>query len=457
MARILIATDGFPSILYPSLELARRLSATGHQVTFAGAPTVRELAEHHDLGFIPLEASRYDGFLKADDRLGLLTRLITLRARRRQAAAAMAVTSFEAAARDLAPDLIVIDGEMHGHIIAASALGKPMAVLNSFASIWRRPGLPPAHCQVRPGVGWRGSRIGMELLWLTLGWRKRRLRWRQWWRRVGCDPVSVYRHLARQAGFDFERETDFGQWLIPFTYRHLPVLSLHAREFEFPHQPPEHVHYVGPMLLDSRIDRTLEAADRQQLDAIFGRRRSSDRQRLIYAGFGSTLTANPALLRRLLGIVEQRPDWQLVLSLSEQLRDGELAKPAELPERIHVFSWLPQREVLQHADVVISHGGVNTIDECVVAGVPMLIYCGGETDMAGNTARVVHHGLGLAGDPRRDASEQICQHLDRLLTEPSFEHQLQDFQRAYLAYSETRVAERVVEKLVGSPAKRDAE
>ena len=69
-------------------------------------------------------------------------------------------------------------------------------------------------------------------------------------RRVGCDRVSVFRDLADAVGFAFERDTDDRQWLIPFTYRRLPVLSLHALEFEFTHTPPAHVRFVGPMVLE---------------------------------------------------------------------------------------------------------------------------------------------------------------------------------------------------------------
>ena len=74
-----------------------------------------------------------------------------------------------------------------------------------------------------------------------------------------------------------------------------------------------------------------------------------------------------------------------------------------LPARVHTFPWVPQVDVLRQADVAVTHGGIGTVDECVSSGVPVLVYCGWETDMAGTTARVLHHGIGLAGDRRRDA------------------------------------------------------
>jgi UDP:flavonoid glycosyltransferase YjiC (YdhE family) len=112
---------------------------------------------------------------------------------------------------------------------------------------------------------------------------------------------------------------------------------------------------------------------------------------------------------------------------------------------------VPQLDVLRHADVAVVHGGANTVDECVLAGVPMLIYCGYETDMAGNTARVEHHGLGIAGDRRRDDPATIGGRVGRLLDEPHFTDNMRRFQRIYEGYAERRVAERAVEGLLSRP------
>jgi UDP:flavonoid glycosyltransferase YjiC (YdhE family) len=190
--------------------------------------------------------------------------------------------------------------------------------------------------------------------------------------------------------------------------------------------------------------------DREQLEAIFERRsRSQGKRKLIYAGFGSVLTTDQAFLQRLLEVVAERPNWDLVISLSDRIRPGDLGR---LPERVYAFSWVPQMRVLRHADVMVTHGGINTVDECVVRGVPMLVYCGFETDMGGTTARVVYHGIGIAGDRRRDDGGAIRAHIDRLLDEPHFETHLNRLRKRYDAYVENRVAEQVVESLLSRDA-----
>lgn len=449
MAHLLIVARGLPSLVYPAVELARRL-AGNHRVTLAADEETHELARRHGLGFLPLLPDAFDDFLQDDSRRSTIERLARLRRRRALARESLAVAGFSRDLHRVRPDLVLINGEMHAHIIAAVPTGVPVGLLNTFVSIWRRRGLPPPHHLARPGVGWRGTTAGMALLWTNLRVRKLRRRWIERVRHVGCDRLSMWRDLAQSVGFD-RRELDDGQWLMPFTYRRLPVLSLHAREFEFPHRPPEHVHYVGPMILATRPDRAT-AGDRARLETLLARHRDgAGRRRLIYAGFGSVLSTDLAFLRRLLGIVERRPEWDLVLGLSGQLSPEALGL---VPDRVHVFGWVPQLDVLAHADAAITHGGINSVDECVTHGVPVLVYCGGETDMAGTTSRVLHHGIGIAGDRQRDGTETIRGHIDRLIDEPGFRQRVGHLQRCYAAYAETQVAERTIDALLTRGAKK---
>ena len=207
MARILCVTSSLISPLYSGLELARRLGAAGHRLTYASFPDARQRVQDHGLPFLTLEPSRYGEFLETDGKQGAVARLLTLRRRREQATEAMAVGNFAGAIRAVDPDLIPIDGELHPQIIAASATGVPLALLTFFVSTWRRPGLPPPHHLVRPGHGWRGTGIGMSALWIDLRLRKWRRAWVQKARHLGCDRVTVHggldkTHVSRYRSLD---------------------------------------------------------------------------------------------------------------------------------------------------------------------------------------------------------------------------------------------------------------
>jgi UDP:flavonoid glycosyltransferase YjiC (YdhE family) len=447
MASVLCVTNGLPGILYSSLELARRLREAGHRLTYVSFPEAEATVVEHGFEFLAIPRSRYDEFCADDAARGLLSRLVDVGARRRHAARATEAHELVVILQRLGPDLLLIDGEMHEHVIAASVTGVRMALLNTFVSIWRHPGLPPPNRFALPGRGWRGTTLATSLMWLELRLKKLRRSWRHKIVRVGCDRQSVLRELAREAGFDVRDRVDFGQWPIPFTYRGIPVLCLHALEFEFPHEPRPEVHYVGPMVPAARADAGDEET-RRSLEAIFERCRGDDARKLIYAGFGSFFSTDPAFVRRLLDAVSARRDWELVVSLGRRIEADALGR---LPDNAHAFAWVPQLEMLRHADVAVTHGGINTIDECVVAGVPMLVYCGHETDMAGNTARVVYHELGIAGD-RGDDADTIRTHLDNLLSTPELAAGIDELRRRYAKYTRERVAEDVVAGLLDSAA-----
>ncbi len=109
---------------------------------------------------------------------------------------------------------------------------------------------------------------------------------------------------------------------------------------------------------------------------------------------------------------------------------------------------MPQTEVLRHADLAIVHGGVGTVEECVHAGVPMLVYCGYETDMGGYAARVLYHGLGLVGDAGRDTPATMRSHIEQLLTDAQFAASVGRLRDCGAVYAEKRVAEQVVASLL---------
>ncbi len=248
MANILIVTRGLPSLIYPSVELGRRLAAANHRVTIAGDDDARVLARHHHLGFLLLEPDGYDAFLREDAGRSAIERLRTFRCRRGRARASLGVDGFAAVLRRDRPDLVLVNGEMHAHIIVAAAIGQPVALLNSFVSIWRQAGLPPPHHLARPGAGWKGTAArdvaalaepARAQAGVVAGWSARGTPGA-----IACPCCSTWHVLWASTRVRWTPAV-----ADPVHYRRLPILSLHALEFEFRHRPPDHVHYVGPMIL----------------------------------------------------------------------------------------------------------------------------------------------------------------------------------------------------------------
>lgn len=62
------------------------------------------------------------------------------------------------------------------------------------------------------------------------------------------------------------------------------------------------------------------------------------------------------------------------------------------PEYVFVYHHVAQQDLLKHVDIMITHGGLNSVKECIFNQVPKLAVSNpahGHTDTVGNIARLV--------------------------------------------------------------------
>jgi len=87
---------------------------------------------------------------------------------------------------------------------------------------------------------------------------------------------------------------------------------------------------------------------------------------LIYLSLGSLGSADTGLMQRLIDTLDSSPHRAIVSMgpLHDQLRLGDRMAGAE---------FLPQTSVLPHVDLVITHGGNNTVVESIHNGKPMIV------------------------------------------------------------------------------------
>jgi MGT family glycosyltransferase len=79
-----------------------------------------------------------------------------------------------------------------------------------------------------------------------------------------------------------------------------------------------------------------------------------------------------------------------------------------LPDNVLAQQWIPQLEALRYADVLLTHGGINSIHEAMVTGVPMLI-SPRSAEQRRNAAAVCALGIGamLDGKGLREQAERL--------------------------------------------------
>jgi zeaxanthin glucosyltransferase len=76
--------------------------------------------------------------------------------------------------------------------------------------------------------------------------------------------------------------------------------------------------------------------------------------------------------------------------------------------------WAPQLSILQRAAAMVTHGGMNSIMECIHFRVPMVIVPG-MRDQPGNMARAVHHGIAVTARMKNITPEQLVKLIENAM------------------------------------------
>ncbi|MFC3606706.1 glycosyltransferase [Stutzerimonas tarimensis] len=175
--------------------------------------------------------------------------------------------------------------------------------------------------------------------------------------------------------------------------------------FDFPRaEVPAHFHALGPL-------RPAETAPHAELDL------PRSGRPLVFASLG-TLQGGRFRLFRKIARACRTLDLQLLVAHCGRL-DGSQARRLEDEGATWVTDFAPQQTALAMADLTITHAGLNTVMDALVAGTPMLALPIA-FDQPGVAARVVHHGVGLRALPALASRAILVRSLRRLLDEPQF-------------------------------------
>lgn len=424
MSRILIISQGRVAMLHATTALAARLVEAGHSVIYASPDQVASRVRAAGLPYQQLAPNGLSDHDSGIEDLG--------------------ISDLPDTVDQIEPDLLLIDIELHAHILTCMPMGVPIGLLSPFISIVKRRGLPPLHSSVVPGRGWRGSMPHAEWLWARFRFRKLLQLWLDRLRSAGQDQVSLLKSLAAAQGIQWHAEITAWQWLIPFSYRHLPVLSLTASELDFSLDTVSGTRYCGAMIERQRPGEIISADTRSRLDSLYENRRSGSSRALIVCSLSTFFAADPGFVYRIVDAVAGQPDWDLVLTSGGSLDVDALGT---LPDNIHAFAWIPQMEVLGHADCAVINAGTSVF-ECILEGVPMVVYSLRFNDQNGTAARVAYHGLGIVGDKDRDDAVTVRSHIRQLLLDQTHRQRVEAMRADLAAYDAEGRAVRAVEDLI---------
>jgi UDP:flavonoid glycosyltransferase YjiC (YdhE family) len=217
----------------------------------------------------------------------------------------------------------------------------------------------------------------------------------------------------------------------------LPELVLWPKEFDFPRRAQE-----------ARRFYYLEAAvDLERDEPPFPWERISKDKLLIYCSLGSQshlYAESIPFFQTAIDAMVSRPDWQMILSVGHHLKESDFHG---IPPNVMFVNSVPQLSVLKRADMMITHGGINSIKECIFLGVPMIILpVSGDQPM--NAARIEYHGLGIRGNLRKASVERIQALISKIEQNPSYKTRIEAMRQRFLEVESSGVGARVIEEII---------
>jgi MGT family glycosyltransferase len=160
---------------------------------------------------------------------------------------------------------------------------------------------------------------------------------------------------------------------------------------------------------------------------------------LLYLSLGSLGSADVELMQRLVAMLADAP-YRVIVSKGPQEDLFDLA-PNMWGE-----GFVPQTRILPHVDLVITHGGNNTVTECFDAGVPMVVLPL-FWDQYDNAQRVDELGFGARLDPYRCDGAELTGAIDRLLADDDLRDRIGAIARRLRADPGTVKAADMIERL----------
>lgn len=416
--RILIAMLPELGHMNPTFRIARTLQSRGHEVRYlAVADVVRHVVSQ---GFEPvrhLEDLQPEGSL---DRVHSMSKF-ELRRHRTQAFEQLTEAFLDERMRDVLreakPELMLIDVCHSLMAFLARQLAIPSIALSTALPQTRDSGVPPQRSGMMFEAGFTG-RAKARLEWEKFV-AKRKIAANMMAPLGMCPPYELALKAAPK--FGIAPEVPIEQYPMYMPQLLEPTeLVLCPGAFDFPRPETQRRRYV-------------ESFDRQRKDTgTFPWEQIDANKPLVYCSMSSQKYRPGAVAKffaRVVEVFRKRPEWQLILSHGPHTTAAELAP---IPANVVVVPRAPQLEILARTKAMITHGGLGSVKEAIMAGVPMIVFPL-DVDQPGNAARVEYHGIGSRGELETTTREQLDSFLARALEDRSVREAIARMQAKFVA------------------------
>ena len=287
-------------------------------------------------------------------------------------------------------DLILVDRLLSNFLILSNTLRSKSIILNAMLNLFQTPYVPPINSNLSPEDPFFRLKNNFE-------WTKKLIRYYiNTSKYLGQTPLKIAMKAADRKDLPFKiinpTRSSYG-----IGFYDVPELILSYKSLDFPLRSPlpVNLHYIG---IQRRKNTILTTRDQEIIQEVSLLKKQS-KSKIFYCCLGTVTEKNNrkalGFLKTLFSLFESRIDWTLIYSYGGINHD--ITQTAS--KNIKCYNFLPQASILPFCDVVISHGGLNTIIECIFNETPIIIFpFDKRKDHKGNAARVRFYNIGKVGN-----------------------------------------------------------
>jgi len=422
---------------YASLYLAEMLKLKGYTVFYAAEKEMEAVIVNNGFEYYEIKRETVSGTLINKPVSKIRMGISSVRSQIKNLKKTLLESDpYSRIIKDLNPAALIIDRSLSNYTMQAYAFGIPVFVLETTVSTAKFKRIPSLNSYHVP------SDTLLSALLADLSWRKY-LATEKLDRFLFGGLHGTMLKIAAKSNYAVEN-IDFNRYQSP-GYRDIPELIVSPEEFDFPHTKNNNQFYIGPSLFSNRTETGCDPDYHDRMAKIKGKP-------LVYCAMGTMPWRYPGINNFFSALVDAfalKTEWNLVLCVDDDIVRRKIRQ--KNIQNVHIFNRVPQKELLGKVDVMINHGGMNSITECILSLVPMLIYPGTSTlDQVGNSSRVVYHGLGLRGKLTSVKSSSIAEKIQILLENGQFKESLKAMKERIMSNKNSEKGADIISSIIQS-------
>ena len=407
--------------LNSSFVIACKLRSAGNRVVYCGGRECELIVKSRgfEYSLIEIQSLLPDAVeLKTKGFVFFLECFFSLFTKARQQIFYQKTAGFEDVIREIAPDFVFLDIQSSMHAILYHHLCIPFTYIEILPLSLYDPWVPPFTSKYIPQKTIL-SRLRIFLDWQNIVW-KRKSRMRLY--AIFLFGQDYYSLIHKQAiRYDFRNKLDIKRSFV-VSFKGINILSMTPSCFDFPRKYSTNCYFAESRVDFNRENLIIDKRYLMVMEMIRLQKKQDIDKRIIYCSMG---TVTQGFYRRIemffkkirkVSMSNQRNIFIISIGM-----EYDATKLLPHPPNMYIFQRVPQLDMLSQCDLMITHGGINSIEECIKMEIPMLVFpLSLKWDQPGNSARVVYHGLGLRADIQRDSPENIENKIDQIMQDYSY-------------------------------------